>query len=222
MVALHVVVVGGGTDWHTALTFWLLIALSGAAFAALAGELRSADALVCDLALAAAGGAALNAGARALGTDPLAGIYGVHVFWTVAGAAGSLSAAHEATRLLHRAGVSPPIGAQGGPTQILLWLAGWPSERGLLEATYDGGLPVKLLPASLHYQTRGGLLPAAGAVPVRGIASARAEADDLVLTLPGSHAGEHQLREVRLPALRPNGRAAAFAARLTQPGAPAA
>ncbi len=215
MVALHVVVVGGGNNWHTALTFWLLVALAGGAFAALAGEWRTADALLVDLMLAAAGGAALNAAARAFGTDPLAGIYGVRVFWTLAGAAICLSLAHEAAPLLRRAGFTPPIGAQGGPRQLLLWLAGWPSERGLLEATYDGGLPVKLLPASLHYQTRGGLLPAADAVAVQRIARARAEADDLVLTLPAT-AGNGQTRDVRLPALQPSGRAAAFAARLAQ------
>jgi uncharacterized membrane protein YeaQ/YmgE (transglycosylase-associated protein family) len=221
MVVLHVVVVAGGTDWHTALTFWLLTALTGGAFAALAGELHAADALICDLALAAVGGAALNAVARAFGSDPLAGIYGVHFFWTIAGAAICLSIAHEATPLLRRTGLTPPIGAQGGPTQLLLWLAGWPSESGLLEATYDGGLPVKLLPASLHFQTRRGLLPAADAVAVRGIARARAEADDLVLTLPVG-AVDGQVREVRLQALRPNGRAAAFAARLAQLNVPAA
>ncbi len=197
MVALHVVVVGGGNNWHTALTFWLLVALAGGAFAALAGEWRTADALLVDLMLAAAGGAALNAAARAFGTDPLAGIYGVRVFWTLAGAAICLSLAHEAAPLLRRAGFTPPIGAQGGPRQLLLWLAGWQSERGL------------------HYQTRGGLLPAADAVAVQRIARARAEADDLVLTLPAT-AGNGQTRDVRLPALQPSGRAAAFAARLAQ------
>ncbi len=222
MVALHVVVVGGGNHWHTALTFWLLVALAGGAFAALAGEWRAADAMLLDLSLAAAGGAALNTVARAFGTDPLAGIYGVRVFWTAAGATVVLSAAHEAAPLLGRAGLKLPIGAQGGPRQLLLWLAGWPSEGGLLEATYDGGLPLKLLPASLHYQTRGGLLPAADAVAVHGIAAARAEADDLVLTLPAGPSGNGQTRELRLPALRPSGRAAAFAARLVQLSAPAA
>lgn len=223
MVALHVVVVGGGTDWHTALTFWLLIATLGGGFALLAGELRRADALLCDLALAAAGGAALDAVSRGLGTDPLAGVYGVRVFWTAAGATISLSAAHEATRLLLRLGIAAPIGAQGGPTQLLLWLGGWPSEGGLLEATYDGGLPLKLMPGSLHYQTRGRSLPSARALAVQEVTGARAEADDLVLTVRRDMAaGDGELRELRLPGLLPHGRASAFADRLCRLNAPTA
>ncbi|HLZ71228.1 MAG TPA: hypothetical protein VKV26_15105 [Dehalococcoidia bacterium] len=212
MVDLHVVVVAGGTDWHTALSFWVLVCLAGGVFAALSGELRNVDALALDLALAAAGGAALNVLSRPLSTDPLAGIYGVRVFWTVAGALLALSLGHEATRLFRRLGVTLPIGAAGGPLSLLLWLGGWPTEPGLIEATYDGGLPLKLLPDSLHYQTRGGIVPAAQALMVRQLARAGADGESLVLRAPSDprDAGS-PLREIRLAGVRPCGRAAALA-----------
>ncbi len=212
LFVLHVVVVAGGTDWHTAVTFWLLAALAGGGFAALTGEIERVDALACDLALAAAGGALLNLLSRPLSTDPVAGIYGVRVFWTVAGAALVLSLAHEATRLWRRFGWASPIGTEGGPIALLLWLGGWPSESGLIEATYDGGLPLKLLPASLHYQTRNGVVPSVQAVSVRQLARASAEDEALVLSAPSDpRDASSPLREIRLDRVQPNGRAAVLA-----------
>jgi hypothetical protein len=214
MLLLHVVVVAGGGAWHTAITFWLLVTLIGGIFAWLCGDQRNPDALACDLGLALAGGAALNVASRPLGTDPLAGIYGVRLFWTVFGAALLLSLGHGAAPALHRFGLAVPITDRGGPAFLLLWLGGWPSERGLVEACYGAGLPLKLLPETLHYQTRRGPLPAVQAIVLRHIREAGADGDTLVIRR-NAPAGTGST-EIRLEHIRPAGVAAALASEIAR------
>ncbi|MHB8575756.1 MAG: hypothetical protein ACYDCQ_10545 [Dehalococcoidia bacterium] len=170
MWLLHVVLIQGQHGWVTGLVLWFVSAASGATFASLSGELWQLDALLVDLALAGAGGALTNAATGRLGSDPLALIYDVRFFWTVLGAVVFLCLTHDALHVYwtrHASDGRPtPLGldARGGFLYLALWLTGWPSEPGLTEATYDGGLVLKLTADVLFYQGRAGPLAVAHAV----------------------------------------------------------
>lgn len=222
MPLLHVVVVAGGSDWQRGLALWLLAAAVGGGFAALSGEWRAPDSLLLDLLLAVAGGAAANLASRPLGNDPLAALYGLRVFWILAGALVCLLLAHDAVRLL------PPawLAARGGPVPLrngggflflVLWLSGWPTEPGLVEATYGDGLALKLLPAALHYQVRVRTVRTARTLPFAGVAGALAECDTLIVILaphPLDLNAEDGKR--RFARVRPTEGAAALADALTR------
>ena len=195
---LHIVVVRGGNPWLLGALLWLLPGVLALLFAALTGEVDRADAFAFDLALAFAGGVALDAAFVPFGTDPVAYFFGVRVFWTLLGALLILVLAHDAVRLL-----SPeqrrclPIGARGGALFLYTWVSGWPSEPGLLSVSYGDGLALKLTPGVLHYQVRRGPLIGARAVALRGGATARSDGGTLVLrAAPGTP-------EIRLYQVRP-------------------
>lgn len=196
MWLLHIVVVQGGGHFQLGIVLWLLTAAVGAGFALLAGEAARPDALLSDLAIAAGGGALLDAVTPSLGQDPVAVLFGVRVFWTVLGAFLALCLAHDAMRSRVGRRGRWPIGERGGFLFLFTWLSGWPSEPGIVEAVYDGGLGIKLVPASLHYQFRRGPLTAARTLPLRPGIVARVEGSALLVDEPAG-------RQTRLDGVRP-------------------
>lgn len=204
MWLLHVVAVSGNGPWQSSAVFTLLVLLLGGGFAGLAGEAGSADALLLNLALAAAGGLIANAIARPFGTDLIAYVYGVRLFITVLGSILLLALAHDAVRYVAldrdaAHGRRLIISDVGGFQYLYTWLSGWPSEEALCAAVYDDGLQIKLLADALHYQVRSGPFIGSETVPVaRG---ARAEARGTVLrVMTDASDGE---AAIALPEVRP-------------------
>ena len=192
---LHVVIIEGQQGWQTGLVLWLIVAIAGGGYAWLTGEWSCMDALLVDLALAAAGAAAGNAATGNFGSDPLALIYNVRFFWTGLGAVLLISVAHDALHTYwqrsRHTGARGPLGlvTYGGFRYVLLWLTGWPTEPGTIEATYDGGLAIKLLPDTIHYQARVGPFAVARGMPI--VDGMHAELSNSTLTLssrPGTRA----------------------------------
>jgi len=169
MWLLHIVAVQGHGSWQTGLTLWVAVVLVGGGIAWLTGEWTRPDALLLDLALAAAGGALLNAATASLGTDLVALIFGIRLFWAVLGALVAVSLAHDWVQLRRRqvSGAEPLLTpTAGGFLFFVTWLSGWPSEPGLVEATYDHGLAIKLLPGRLYYQVRRGPFAISQSMPL--------------------------------------------------------
>ena len=192
---LHVVIIEGQQGWQTGLVLWVIVAIVGGGYARLTGEWSCMDALLVDLTLAAAGAAAGNAATGTFGSDPLALIFNVRVFWATLGALLLVTLAHDALHSYWQRsghGGSPgPLGlvTHGGFRFVLLWLTGWPTEPGTVEATYDGGLAIKLLPETIHYQARVGPFAVARGMPI--VDGMHAELSNSTLTLssrPGTRA----------------------------------
>src|SRR6185437_6641307 len=142
MWALHIVVVRGGAGWPSALIFGVVACLSGWLFAWLAGESRVEAALTFDLVLAALGALLGQLAAAAAGADPLATIFGVHLFAVALGALLLLSLAHDAAALERlQARLRLPISLCGGLCCTFLGLSSWPSAV-QESATYGGGLRI--------------------------------------------------------------------------------
>ncbi|HZU77955.1 MAG TPA: hypothetical protein VFA70_14405 [Dehalococcoidia bacterium] len=209
MYLLHVVAISGGNGWTTGCVLWLLTALFGGLFAFLSGEWSQPGALLIDLALAGGGAAAGNLIARPVGTDLLAYLYGVRVLCTALGSFLALFVAHD---LVHYLAPEDPqtgrhqavISDVGGFQFLYTWLSGWPSEAGLVEAEYDGGLWVKLLPDALHYQVHAGPFTGSETLLIEPGTRAAAEEGTLAVSVPASDATA--ARSARLENLRPPGR----------------
>jgi hypothetical protein len=213
MWLLHVVVVQGGGSFSTGVTLWLTCGAVGLGFAFLAGELADLDALLVDLALAAAGGVGANLLTQPLGpgADPVAFVYDVRVFYTAFGALFVLCLAHDLVRLAGRPDGERRrlvISDRGGFAYLFAWVSGWPVEPGVLEASYDGGLRLKLFPDSLHYQVHAGPLTGARAVPLVPGLVLRSEPGVLDLSAePGSAAAAVVRRPLHLDGIEPPGSA---------------
>jgi hypothetical protein len=209
MYLLHVVAISGGSGWTTGCVLWLLTALLGGLFAFLSGEWSQPDALLADLALAGAGAVAGNLIARPFGSDLLAYLYGVRVLCTAAGSFLALCVAHDLVRYI--APEDPQSGRRralisdvGGFQFLYTWLSGWPSETGLIDAEYDGGLRVKLLPDALHYQVHSGPFTGSETLLIEPGTRAAAEDGTLAVSVPATDATA--ARSARLENVRPPGR----------------
>jgi hypothetical protein len=213
MWLLHVIAVPGNAGWQQGLALWIVVLLIGCSVAYLAGDAARPDSLLADLTLATIGGVLLNLAARGWGQDPLALVFGIRLFWTATGAILLLLLTHDAVQLLTRAGRMGPqrryvIAGRGGFIWLFAWLSGWPSETGVVEASYDRGLAVKLLPESLHYQVHVGPLIGARAVPLLSGIVARTDGSALVVEAePGTPAAEVVHSAVTLRSLVPPGAA---------------
>jgi uncharacterized membrane protein YeaQ/YmgE (transglycosylase-associated protein family) len=207
MFLLHVVAVSGGAGWETGVVLWLVTATLGGAFAWLAGEARRPDSLLADLALAGAGGAVANLIVRRLGTDLVAYLYGVRLLCTAAGSLVLLVAAHDVASYFGRGAAHRRrlviITEVGGARYLYTWLSGWPFEPGGIEASYSGGLQLKLLDDALHYQVRRGPFIAAETVLIESgtVAEVHSGGLRLISRAPGSIEGTRllEIADVRPP-----------------------
>lgn len=213
MWLLHVVVVQGGGSFATGVTLWLTCGAAGLGFALLAGEFGHPDALLVDLALAAIGGIGANLLTQPLGAgaDPVALVYDVRVFYTLVGALFVLCLAHDLVRLVGRPDGERRrlvISDRGGFAYLFAWVSGWPVEPGMLEASYGGGLRLKLLADSLYYQVHAGPLTGARAVPLVPGLLLTSEPGVLDLSAePGSAAAAVVRRPLHLDGIEPPSRA---------------
>jgi hypothetical protein len=190
--ALHIVVVRGGTGWPSALIFGLVACLCGWLFASLAAESRLEAALTFDLVLAAIGALLGQLAAAVAGADPLATIFGVHLFAVAFGALLLLSLGHDAAALERLpARLRPPISLRGGLCCTFLGLTSWPSAV-QPSATYRGGLRIAQTSGTLCYEVRCGPLRGARQVVLPGDSSLVWRAG--VLSITAAEAREPLLR----------------------------
>ena len=185
MWMLHVVVVRGGTGWPSAMLFGLVACGVGWQFAWLAGESRDEEALTLDLLLAGAGAALGQLAAAAARTDPLATVFGVHLFSAALGALLLLSLAHDLALLDAASRRRYPLPARGGLLVTFLGLSSWPEDLQPC-ASYASGLRIALLPsaaapATLLYEVRFGLLRGMRRLALPPGATVRHEGDALVV-----------------------------------------
>ncbi len=218
---LHIVAIQGAAGWRTGVTLWLLILGLGGGFAYLAGEWQSPDGLFADLLLATAGAAIANLAASQVGGDIVAFIYDVRIFWAALGGLLVLCLVHDGVARWQQSRREPAaffgLTGRSGVVYLIAWLSGWPSESGIVEGSYGGGLPVKLLPEALHYQVRAGPLRISRAVPLVDGLSAATEGECLLLSAaPGSAAAAIVERQISLAGVQPQHQARLFAERIDE------